>query len=43
MKYTDEYLLQWSAKRFYDLVLFLAYESHYQAEYQKLISAKIGK
>lgn len=43
MKYQDDYLMQWSAKRFYDLVLYLAHESHYQAEYQKLISNKMGK
>jgi hypothetical protein len=43
MKLDPDDLLQWQAKRFYDLVLFLAYEAHYTAEYQKLISAKIGK
>lgn len=39
----EVFLTQWSAKFFYDLVLYLAHEAHYQAEYQKLVSANIGK
>lgn len=43
MSLRPDELLDWQTKRFYDLVQFLAHEAHYQAEYQKLISAKIGK
>lgn len=39
----ETFLNEWSAKGFYNLVLFLSWEAHYQNEYQKLISAKIGK
>lgn len=38
----ETFLSQWTAKFFYDLVLYLAHEEHYQAEYQKLITPKIG-
>lgn len=39
----EDFLSKWTAKFFYDLVLYLAHEAHYQAEYQKMVSAKIGK
>ena len=39
----ETFLNNWTAKFFYDLVLYQAHRAHYEAEYQKLISAKIGK
>jgi hypothetical protein len=39
----NDFLNNWTAKFFYDLVLYQAHRAHYEAEYQKLISAKFGK
>jgi hypothetical protein len=39
----NDFLTNWTAKFFYDLVLYQAHRAHYEAEYQKLISAKIVK
>jgi hypothetical protein len=40
MKIHPDDLLTWRTSRFYDMVLMLAWEAHYQSEYQKLIAAK---